>query len=428
MRKLGVCLFLAIVAAATLIAPTAGVPVFPGEGFWCLLPGAGTVFAQSGHEDFFREEKFLRFGDRGERVRVLQEILKTLGFYKDPPDGIFGEKTKGAVLNFQERVGIERDGVVGPKTLEALETEYLKIKPPEKHTVAEGETLSAIAARYGISVPVLAQVNNLKNPDLIYVGQVLWLRPAKSQNGSGTSPQEPPSESSGGLGPSDQSEPKDGAGPSSAGERTAENGAKEVPRYFPLPDKRLCLTFDDGPDPVTTRAILATLDRYGVKATFFVIGEKAARYPDILKEIAAAGHVLGVHGYEHRALSGLSGRDVQKELLRAKNVVKEISGQEPYLYRPPMGVLDETQVKEASSLGLTVLMWTNIGGADLGAKSSQEVVDRVLQSATDGSVILLHEGLQTTVEALPSLIENLARLGFGFQNVGPNPRPPDSSK
>jgi len=88
----------------------------------------------------------------------------------------------------------------------------------------------------------------------------------------------------------------------------------------------------------------------------------------------------------------------------------------PYLYRPPLGALDETQVIEASKLDMRVTMWTNIGGADLGASSAEEVVSKTVSRATDGGIIMLHEGLQHTVEALPTIIETLARLGYGFQN------------
>lgn len=154
-----------------------------------------------------------------------------------------------------------------------------------------------------------------------------------------------------------------------------------------------------------------------MKATFFVTGARAVKNPDLVREIVAAGHVVGVHGFDHKVLAGLSASEVRKDLVKAQETISAITGQKPWLYRPPFGLLDQTQRAEAGKLGLTVLMWTNIGGADLGARSAADVVERVTAMARDGCVILLHEGLRNTVEALPSLIETLARLGFGFQNV-----------
>jgi len=83
-------------------------------------------------------------------------------------------------------------------------------------------------------------------------------------------------------------------------------------------------------------------------------------------------------------------------------------------------MLDETQIREAQKLGMKVLMWTNVGGADIGARSPQEVVERVLAWARDGAIILLHEGFPHTAKALDELIPSLARMGFGFQNLSPD--------
>jgi len=348
----------------------------------------------SDYDRLFKYEENIKPGDRGTEVRLLQCLLASLGYYRAPLDGIFGVKTKASVIEFQKKVGILQDGIVGPITKKALESQYYRINPPEKHVVKPGETLAVISERYGISIKNLAEINRLKDPDRIYVGQVLLIRASAKKQLTGQTEKE------------------------SETEKKTVAQAQQF-QIMPVPNKRICLTFDDGPDPVTTRAILDVLRRYGVKATFFVIGEKAAKYPDILKQIALEGHVIGVHGYEHKILAGLSQKEIQKDLRKAADIITSISGQKPYLYRPPFGALDEGQVHQAAKLGMMVVMWTNIGGADLGARSAEEVVSRVIDSAGDGSIILLHEGLQATMEALPSIIENLARLGFGFQNPAP---------
>jgi peptidoglycan/xylan/chitin deacetylase (PgdA/CDA1 family) len=330
----------------------------------------------------FAHSGLIRKGDRGDLVRALQEALDSAG-YAASADGIFGEQTHSSLAEFQQDQGLDPDGVAGPATLAALSREYYRKKPPESHSVRAGETLSGIAELYGLDIATLLAANPFLDPDVIYAGQTLGLR-----------------------------EPED--------KRQGGSPGQPVPEpILPLPSRRICLTFDDGPDIYTTRPILAILEAYGVKATFFLIGDRAARYPDLVKEIAAAGHVIGVHGYDHKVLASLAATEVRRDLKRAQDALAALTGRKPWLYRPPSGMLDRTQVDEADRLGLTTLMWTNIGGADLGARTAAEVVSRITESARDGGVILLHEGIQRTVESLPALIEALARLGFGFQNVSP---------
>lgn len=355
--------------------------------------GSASAQYSQGVRDFLAADQLLKSGDRGSPVSGLQDILAALGHYEGYVDGVFGPLTESAVLEFQEDCGLHVDGLVGPKTKSALVALYQRRNPPESHTVKPGETLSSIAGRYGVSVSSLQNANGIKNQDLIYAGQVLAIRVAES-----TAP----------VGPGSQV-PDTGHEPS-------DPEPDVVEPVFPAPTKTICLTFDDGPDPTGTRPILAILDDYGIKATFFVIGEKVERYPELVQEMLDRGHTVGIHGHEHKPLAGLPASQVAGDLKRACDAVVAITGTKPRLFRPPGGYLDRTQVVQAARLGLSVVMWTNIGGADLGCSDPQDVVDRVVTSATDGGIVLLHEGLPNTLEALPSLIESLARLGFGFRN------------
>ncbi len=297
-------------------------------------------------------------------------------------DGEFGPVTERAVVSFQNSVKITADGLVGPKTRQALAVSYIKKEPPEHHTVRPGETLSYISSRYGVSLELIQTQNKITNPNRIYVGQVLTIKPMS------VSP------------PEIQNEP---VAPEPS-----------IPA-FPQPDKGICLTFDDGPDLLTTGPILSTLDKYGVKGVFFVIGEKAEKHPELVREMVEKGHAVGVHGFEHKPLTGLPTSEVLGDIKKARDAIVAQTGYEPYLYRPPGGGLDSNQILQAARLGLNVMMWTNVGGADLGANTPDEVVERVINQATNGGIILLHEGIANTVEALPDLIESLARLGYGFR-------------
>ncbi len=354
---------------------------------------AAAQYAQ-GVGDFFAGDGLLKSGDKGSPVSGLQDVLSALGYYQGYVDGVFGPLTESAVLGFQEAWGLYADGLVGPKTRSALMAMYQRKNPPESHTVRSGETLSSIAERYGVSVASLQSANGIKNQNRIYAGQVLAI---KAQPPDPEAPVETGDHAPGTSSQTNEAEP-------------------EVGPVFPAPTKGICLTFDDGPDLAGTLPILTTLDNYGIRATFFVIGERAQKYPDLIREMVERGHTVGIHGYEHKPLAGLPASQVAGDLKRAQDAIYGITGLKPRLFRPPGGYLDRTQVAQAARLGLSVVMWTNIGGADLGCSGPEEVVERVVASATDGGIILLHEGLPSTLEALPSLIESLARLGYGFRN------------
>ncbi len=354
-----------------------------------LLPIPSGSLCSSSRDSLSDLEKavLLREGDRGEAIKSLQKVLEALGYSAGSADGIFGSQTRSAVVRFQKDSGLLADGIVGPSTLSNLAGRYDRQYPPETHTVRRGETLWDIGQRYGVPVANLMAANHIKDSNLIYAGQLLVVRQAVES--------EVPKD------PGPDNEP-----------------VLEVPSEpsFPAPVQGICLTFNDGPDTATTGTILAILEKYGLKATFFVIGKKAAANPDLVRQIASAGHIIGVHGYDHKLLAGLSAKEVAGDMQKAVDIIQQITGMRPWLYRPPGGALDEIQIREAGKLGLQVMMWTNIGGADLGASSSQEVIDRVLKSASHGGIVLLHEGLQHTVEALPLLVESLARQRFGFRN------------
>lgn len=328
---------------------------------------------------------------RGDLVKTLQRILSALGYNPGPEDGIFGPATLQAVTRFQRDSGLYPDGIVGPRTVEALEKAWFRKQPPETYVVQPGDTLSKVCARFGLSLAEVVRLNNIRDPNVLYAGQKLRLR-------TGVVEQVP-----------------DGRGGPDGSNGSEADRSSNSP--FPSPDKKICLTFDDGPDPQITPRILDILSLYNVPAVFFLVGKRAEACPDLVREIYDRGHTVGVHGYDHVPLVGMPYTKAREDLSRCLRVMESITGVRPSLWRPPAGAVCEYTHDLTRELGLTMVMWTNICGTDLKASGADGIVENVLKYARDGAIILLHESNPHVVEALPRLVEELARRGFGFQLI-----------
>jgi peptidoglycan/xylan/chitin deacetylase (PgdA/CDA1 family) len=180
------------------------------------------------------------------------------------------------------------------------------------------------------------------------------------------------------------------------------------------------LTFDDGPHPQGTPAVLEILARSHARATFFLVGEQVRRNPGLAREILAAGHRLGVHCDRHRNLLRLAPGQVREDLARARGEVAEVLGEEPKLYRPPYGVLNGSALREARRRRWRVLLWSE-WGRDWEARATPEGIARLLtEGAGAGSVLLLHDAddygspgcWRNTAAALPLVLETLGERGL----------------
>ncbi|MFI5003755.1 MAG: polysaccharide deacetylase family protein [Solirubrobacterales bacterium] len=180
------------------------------------------------------------------------------------------------------------------------------------------------------------------------------------------------------------------------------------------------LTFDDGPHPQGTPAILEILADAGVQATFFLVGEQILRNPGLAAEIVAAGHGVGVHCHRHRNLLRLTPWQVREDILRARAVIEEATGRTPTLYRPPYGVLNAAAVVLARRCGWRTLLWSH-WGCDWEARATPESIAALLTGgAGEGSVLLLHDAdnysapgsWRRTVAALPRVLETLGERGL----------------
>ena len=180
------------------------------------------------------------------------------------------------------------------------------------------------------------------------------------------------------------------------------------------------LTFDDGPHPQGTPAALEILSGAGVRATFFLVGERIERNPSLVAEILAGGHQIGLHCHRHRNLLRLSPRQVRQDIERAQQIIQQATGRPIGLYRPPYGVPNASALRIARARGWRTLLWSH-WGRDWQARATPEsIAARVTDGAAHGSVLLLHDGddysapgsWRRTVAALPLVLETLAQRGL----------------
>ncbi|AEW97334.1 MULTISPECIES: polysaccharide deacetylase family protein [Streptomycetaceae] len=186
----------------------------------------------------------------------------------------------------------------------------------------------------------------------------------------------------------------------------------------------VALTFDDGPDPLSTPLFLRALEGLGVKATFFVLGSMARRSPGLLREMAAAGHEIGVHGWHHRPLLLRGPRATHDDFARARDEVAAITGERPSLFRPPYGVMSAAAHLAARRLGLTPVLWTAWGEDWTRRATAHSVYRTVAADLRGGATVLLHDSdctsapgaWRSALGALPMLLDTCVRRGL---EVGP---------
>jgi len=189
---------------------------------------------------------------------------------------------------------------------------------------------------------------------------------------------------------------------------------------------QIALTFDDGPNEPYTSHVLSILEQYKIKATFFVIGQNARRYPEVCRRIVTAGNVIGNHSYHHyKSLCLRRGKVVARDIELAHQAIYECTGFEPTLFRPPHGFRTPWLMRTVRHLGYTVVTWDNMTGDWKANKSGEEIVRAVIQRAKPGSVIVLHDGRDSRpsydrsqmLQALPLVIETLKGRGFDFVTI-----------
>jgi peptidoglycan/xylan/chitin deacetylase (PgdA/CDA1 family)/GT2 family glycosyltransferase len=189
---------------------------------------------------------------------------------------------------------------------------------------------------------------------------------------------------------------------------------------------QIALTFDDGPNEPYTSDVLSILKQYKIKATFFVIGQNARRYPEVCRQIVAEGNVIGNHSYHHqKSLCLRWGKAVTRDIELAHQTIYECTGFEPKLFRPPYGFRTPWLMRTVRHLGYTVVTWDNMTGDWKANKSGEEIVRTITQRVKPGSVIVLHDGRDSRpsydrsqmLQALPFVIGTLKEKGFDFVTI-----------
>ena len=183
--------------------------------------------------------------------------------------------------------------------------------------------------------------------------------------------------------------------------------------------KQIALTFDDGPDPFSTPALLDLLKRENVTATFFCIGRNVVAYPEIAKRIVDEGHLIGNHSHRHAwTLMFNRNRGLLREFGRAQDAITRITGTTPTLLRPPVGMTNPHFPWLIKQLGVTVLAW-DVRPLDT-ARPAKKVIRHVLKRATDGSIVVLHDGgapAEKITEIVGTLVKELRAKGYAFERV-----------
>lgn len=183
--------------------------------------------------------------------------------------------------------------------------------------------------------------------------------------------------------------------------------------YIDETKKKIALTFDDGPHEIYTKQLLKGLRERDVKATFFVLGEKAEAYPELIKEMKKDGHLIGNHTYTHIQLTKQNEKQFKEELKKTSEIINQITGEGAMYVRPPYGSWNKELEEE---LQMFPILWT-IDPKDWCSKDTSAVVSNVCKNAEENGIILLHDQYQSSVTAALAIIDRLKADGYEFVTV-----------
>jgi peptidoglycan/xylan/chitin deacetylase (PgdA/CDA1 family) len=179
----------------------------------------------------------------------------------------------------------------------------------------------------------------------------------------------------------------------------------------------IAITFDDGPSAEQTPRLLNMLKERGIKATFFCLGECIANNPEIAQRIVAEGHEIGNHSWSHPQLSTMNEENVRSQIQRTHDVIRQTTGVTVTDFRPPYGAFTQRQQRwAAATWNYNIVLW-DVDPLDWKYHIPARVESEILKGTTSGSIILVHDIHKTSVDAMPTTLDNLLKKGFKFVTV-----------
>ena len=194
---------------------------------------------------------------------------------------------------------------------------------------------------------------------------------------------------------------------------------RRIPIYSVETDRKVvALSFDAAWGADKTLGILETLERYDAVANFFAVGMWAEKYPEELEALADSGRMqIGTHSNTHPDMADMSVADIKLELSTSTEIIENTTGGEVELFRPPYGSYSDNLIETAEELGLYTVQW-DVDTLDWKGLSASEIAARVLGNVKNGSIVLMHNNGEHTLEALPLVLEGLKNKGFDCVKIG----------
>lgn len=196
------------------------------------------------------------------------------------------------------------------------------------------------------------------------------------------------------------------------------SGARSLPIYsVERDDNKIAISFDCAWGVDYTDEILRHLEKAGVRATFFTVQFWTEKYPEYIRKISDAGHEIGTHSATHSYMSKLAETEIRNELETSSAAIKEITGKEVTLFRPPYGDYDNLLIDTSNAMGFYPIQW-DVDSLDWKDLSAADIVSRITERVTSGSIILCHNNGLHTAEAVPIIIDTLRAKGYEFVPIG----------
>lgn len=203
------------------------------------------------------------------------------------------------------------------------------------------------------------------------------------------------------------------------------NRAQTIYR-FSSRNKKIALTFDDGPSPIWTPQILDVLKKENVKATFFMIGHHVQKYPEVARRVADEGHSVGNHGYAHSVILYYTPAEIEEEVKYTEHVIREVTLKTTRIYRPPKSWIKKDIKDKIKSLGYDIILWS-VNSKDWVGFPASFIVNSIMRKIKGGDILLFHDSgnifgteggnRQQTIKAVETIIKTLKQQGFSFVSL-----------